>query len=71
MKRFKVANENDDKVKSLIDNDLIKQAYELVKGVKLSLLLTGNLYIHKGTQPKILTGEQISLPEKGEQLDVQ
>lgn len=45
--------------KTQIDDkdDLVKQAYELVKGVELSLLLMGNL-------PEILTGEQIILLEK-------
>lgn len=41
------------------DNDLIKQAYDLVEGVKLSLLLTGNL-------PEIIKSDRVSLLEKQE-----
>ncbi len=62
----------DKDVESQIDDkdDLLTQAYELVKGVKLSLLLIGNLYLLNSNDkhPEILIDERMNLLDrKGKQ----
>ncbi|KKL63694.1 hypothetical protein LCGC14_2172550 [marine sediment metagenome] len=59
-------------IESHIDDkdDLLKQVYELVKGVKLSLLLIGNLYLLNSNDkhPEILIDERMNLLDrKGKQ----
>ncbi len=59
-------------IESHIDDkdDLLKQVYELVNGVKLSLLLTGNLYLLNSNDkhPEILIDERMNLLDrKGKQ----